>query len=354
MSNIKDKLRAETAFGNAAPTPTSDSVQPDGEKTEKTETAAEDNLPDIDDEQLLKIFNKKHKTTYKSLEELTKPTAETPAAAAAEPTAEEKERLAQERRGKVRAFGLNSKKVTADDLDSHARESTLSAYELGLQRYTHEHLEAARAQLKDGDSLPTADELQEEFDDLYQQQRNDSDPKKVYANRLLEKEKERYLQEKYGHVLHLDQDYDAQQETTAARAQYDTLLDKAFTKLPKKLTHELTDGNVKHNYDFNFLEDVLNEVRQQYASEEMFASFGRKKLTPDALAEAIKLTIIQREFPRMVSTIALAHKSNATLNRDLNRRGIIDNTSGFGGYDAGNDRSGSGLSFAARKLKEAK
>jgi hypothetical protein len=313
--------------------------------------------PAMDDAAVLAYLNKQHGTTFTSLDQIKTPAAhEDPPPP---PSEEERQKMLLERKTKVRAFGLNSNKVTAEDLDNYAQDTALSPYDSGLKRYSERRLAKARQNLKEGESLPTEEELTEDFEILYNQNRTDSDPLRQQADELLQEQHDAWLEQKYKNVLSLDTAYEEEERTTSRRQKYNGLVTKAIEKLGRELTHNIKDNEEEFSYKYGLSDDTVTALQKTYLSDEMFSNYGNKELSVDKMVAAMRLGVLEREFPQILATVANAHKSEALKRRGLNRigAGYTGVNAGMGGGAGYNEQAGKGAngqSYARQQIDKSK
>lgn len=286
------------------------------EKNKEGDTAppADDDIPE---EKLLAALAKKgHK--FSSLADL-KPTEQQKPL-----TQEEQEAAALERQDNIRQYALRSKKVTSTQFDNYIKETSIPPVELAFSIYKEERLKELKDAKTAPEQIPDDKELRAEFDEAHFQYADENDPKKKRHDKILQKQVDSYIEEKYANILDLDEEFSAHEQTTIKRRDYEQTIEKVIAQVPDEMEFEIQGLNDKDKFPFKFkiTPDVKKALRLAYTNETSFSLFGQGNVKPELITEAIKGNIIQREFAKILSEGAVAYASQKLDAAAKGRRGI--------------------------------
>lgn len=288
--------------------------------------AAEDD--DIPEEKLLAALAKKgHKFT--SLEDLNKP-----APAAVPLTEEEKRQQEQQRRDNIRQYALQSKKVTSTEFDNYVKDTSVPVVEMAFRLFKDERIAELRESNVPADQMPDDKSLRDEFDEAHFQYADESDPKRKRHEKLLHELVDNHIADKYSNILQLDEDYDNHQNTTVKRAAYGQMIDSVVSELGDTLSFNIPDekGNPTP-FTYKITPDVSKAVKELYGNDASFSLFGQSNVNKEIIAQAIKGSVIQKEFDKILAEVAIAYASLKVDEISKGRRGIppVRNESGSQG-----------------------
>lgn len=284
---------------------------------------------DISEEKLLAALAKKgHKFT--SLEDLNKP-----AAAAPQLTEEEQRQQEQQRRDNIRQYALQSKKVTSTQFDNYVKDTSIPVVEMAFRLFKEERIAELREGGVPADALPDDKSLRNEFDEAHFQYADESDPKRKRHEKLLQELVDNHIAEKYANILELDEDYDNYQSTVVKRAAYGQMLDTVIGGLGETMDFEVPDENGNPiPFKYKLTPEVTKAIKELYGNDASFSIFGQNNVGKDVIAQAIKGSIIQKEFGKILSEVAIAYASHKLEALPKGRRGIPpvrEETGGPGG-----------------------
>jgi hypothetical protein len=269
---------------------------------------------DIDDAILLKHLEKRG-LKFGAITDINKP-------AERELTEVEKRDAENARRDSVRAFALQSKKVTSTQLDNYAKDTNLSAVELAFNLFKKEKIEELTADKIPADKMPTDEEIRNEFNDIHYQYAEKTDPKRIHSEKLLQKVADEYINNTYANVLDLDEEYDNHQQTTQKRTVYATQVEQVINDLGTELDFQITNDKEVFPFKFKITPEVQNAVRKSYLNDGTFSALGQGNVDKKLLDAAIRGNIIQTEFSRILSEGAVAYLSSKMDDIPKGRRGI--------------------------------
>lgn len=286
----------------------------EGGSTDGDQSGGTDSEIDLEDEKVIKALQKKG-INVSSIEDLKpKPTAEQQAEAA---------RLAREA---ARSYGLNKQLVTSTVLEQYDRDAQDKPENLAYQVWKAEQLEDQK-NLPEDERL-SEDELLEEFKTEFYLFADEDDKKRLKAGKQLQAMANSYLQEKYGNVLSLNDEYNAHVEEQSLRTSYNTNLDAAFTEVGNAIPFTIKEGNDEFTYNFALLPKHLSAAKEKLISDDSFAVFGKSKLSKTDLINTIKAGVTQANLNEIIASVATAHASARVMQEGKGRRGIPDKETG--------------------------
>ncbi len=253
-----------------------------------------------------------------SLKDLEKPADEIPL------TDDQKAAAEQKRQNAIRSFALSTGKVTTTLLDNYIRESGKPAPDIAFSLYKAERLaDEKEAGTKE---MPTDKDLQEEFDELYFQHADATDPRRKAAEKRMQAMADSHLANKYEKIYTLEDDYNDHLTTTEQRKSYDSEVSQAVTSLGDTLAIEITDDNdQKVTYTVKFNQAEKKAIQDIYTADSMFNSIGGKAKKEQIVA-AMKDSLKSMFFDRFVADVARAHATAKTKGIKMGRREIFSDT----------------------------
>lgn len=280
---------------------------------------------EIDEATIIKALSEKHGITVASLSEL-KPSQQQNL------TADELEELEQVRQNNIRAYALQTGKVTTTLLDKYIRESSLPTNELAFSIYKADRVAELKEAKTPDTEIPNDEALLLEFNELNFQMADPTDPKRKQAEKRMLKSVDDYLQTAYEPVYQLEDQYNQHQDAVQQRSVYNTQVAEVLTSIGDQLEFEVTDDKQKIKYPVKLNPEEIKAVETLYGTDEMFSSLaGKKGVTKEVLTEAVRNSLIGKHFNKILDSIATAHASAKVTALKLGRREI------FTGTNTGND-----------------
>jgi hypothetical protein len=281
---------------------------------------APDDIEDEDESVLLRRLAKKG-INVSSLAEINKP----PSSDEPQPTAEQVQAREDERRSQVRMYGLKEKLVTTTELDQFAADSQRPYAEVAFEAWKQDEYGDVKPE-----DRPTEAELADEFNEAHYQFAKEDDPKRIRAEKKLQKIAQSYMKQKYGKVYELDTRFNESQEVGQLQTSYQTTVTEAFSELGDTLSFTIKDGKKDYTYSFKFLPEDLQSARQRFTDDSSFDVFGRTKTGKADLINAIKAGLVSKHQEKIIAYIADTHAKAMVLAKEKGLRGIPPEANGSG------------------------
>lgn len=269
----------------------------------------------ISDEQMLKEFNTRMGTDYKSLDEL-KP-------AAKKLTKEEREAEEEKLQNDAVAYAVKEGIVKRKDLDDYAVESALTPREIALKLFT----EKAKSLNKD----LTDEQAEDKFKEYFMEFDEDDSINKMIRSEDMKGIASAYLNNKYGKVINLVDGYRQVQAAEQSHASYTAQVEKVSTGIPKEMSFELElpgfDGKqAKFKYGYTISDDILNGVKADLLSPASYKAFGQSELGEEGLKRAYNTAVLNKVINSAMATVAKSYHDQLHAEDIAHRKNIPSDT----------------------------
>jgi hypothetical protein len=246
--------------------------------------------------------------------------------AGSEPTEAEKQELEAKRRNSVRAYALENQIVTSTDFDNYARESSMPVNDLAFALYSQERIAEEQAAHTPADQMPTAEQLREEFDEVYFRQAKETDPKRKYADKLLQSKVDGYLQTKYNPIFGLEDQYDSHHAAIQQRNTFNETVEnvvaKIGTEIPFKFMGE--DGKTPHSYPVKVTPAQITAAKSALLSDKTFQILAASgDITQEAINATLMTILREQNEQQYLSQVVHAHTSKTVADLKKGRREIF-------------------------------
>ncbi len=326
--------------GSAAATPAATTPAPAAAQAGNEAGQAEDAEDDISEEKIIAALQKKG-LKIDSIQAL---------AAATQPAATKKEEEEDEEEDEVtedaaHAYLLEQKLIDQDTIGKYKEESAKDKQELArLLHHQNRIAELKEAGTKEED-MPSEDELNREFEDLYYTFEDQTDPKYKHGQKMINRMVNEYLEDKYGVVIGAKETVKEEKTTQRMFNRFTKALDEVASEVGSKITISLEEDGQPFSYSYTVPTDVLEKVKAQYAVKESIDLFGKDgKIDKDSLKGVMQVALIGANFEQIVAEVAKSHTAAMLTKMGKGRRGIPD------GSDAGASGKPVGGSSGKTKL----
>lgn len=208
------------------------------------------------------------------------------------------------------------------------------------------------ADAKKSDPNLTDDEITAEFREEYGLDAEPTSRKFLRGKKNLETRAEKLMNEKYGKVLSLDNEFKTHQDARKAESerkkailaktpQYKKDVQSIFTEL-RKITTKFSDTE---SYEANLVESDINEIMNDFLKPEAAEKMIEEGYTPEKLKDTAFMVLLKQKFP----VIAKELIKQALLKNQKGAHGIPD---GSNTGDAGGDGTLTESQKAYRVLNE--
>lgn len=298
---------ATEAAADAATTSTDTPPVPTPDPTPAAITADDD----IPEEKLLAAL-KKRGHDIASLEQLKVPDAPL--------TEEQKKEQAKRLRAEAIAYGLTSNKFTQEEVEAFAVDQAKTPAEIAKTIFTD--------RLRQQEPNLTEEELNERFDDWMMTNAEDGNWQKKMRQDEISNLQQLYIENKYGKILGITNEYQQAIILNKQRQEYDTAIEKAAGSLPDKMTFEVPvikeDGTTEiKNYSYTIPKDAVAAAKAEFLKEENFHILGKGDVNAQAIQEALTYAIKNRELDRIIATVSNSHASEQIKSIKMGRQGIM-------------------------------
>lgn len=272
---------------------------------------------DLTDEAIIEGLRKKG-FEVNNLEDLRKPVV------VPELTPGEKAEAQRRRLNEIRAFALQSNKVTTTQLDAYARESTMDPVELSYAVFKREKLEELTNANTPADQMPADKDIRAEFDELNFLYAEEADPKRKTALKRLEREADNYLQETYPAIYDMETDYDAHTGSQAQRIAYNSTINTIFTELGTEIPYSIPGDKPGEVFSYNvkFKDDEIAAIRSVYESDDLFRNLGNSQADKAKITEGVMNTLFAKHRMKITAEVARAHADALVIASKKGRRNI--------------------------------
>jgi hypothetical protein len=272
-----------------------------------------DEVPDEDEATLLRKLQKKG-INVSSLSELK------PAEKVIGPTEAELQQQEADRQANIRMYGLREKIVTTSDLDQFAADTKKDTADLAFEAWVEDEYGDTPV-----DKRPSQQDLADEFNESFYQFASEDDPKRLRAEKKMQKIAQQYLKQKYGHVYGLESRFNENLELQSQRSAYNATVDEAFQAVGNTIDFEIPtgkDGKQIKKIPFKILPEDLAPLREQFLSDDTFALLGKTKKDKEYLVNAIRSGFIAKRTPEIVAYVAKVHGEAMAMAAEKGLRGL--------------------------------
>lgn len=269
---------------------------------------------DLDDAVLLAALKKKGHN-IESLDDIKKP--------AKVLTPEQEQVALQERQDAMRQFALKNKIATSTQFDNYIKETNIPPIDMAFLLYRQERLQELQGKDVKPEDLPNDVDLRAEFDEAHHQYADESDPKRIRAEKLLTKSVDDYINDKYENIVSLEDSYTAHETEKQLKTTYREVVKDVIGKLGTTLEFIIEDGKDKVPVKFNIPQQLLTKLEQNYLADVSFNAFGKNNVSNEVLLNAMKGNIIAENFNDILKEGALTYFNEMFEKIPKGRRGIL-------------------------------
>jgi hypothetical protein len=251
--------------------------------------------PELTEEEVLKFLSKKSGKEVKSVAELFK---------TQEPTAEDKEKQAEEREGKKVAYGLENGIITKKQFESFIA-ATSDPKALVFKQYFQEQ--------KESDETLTEERAQEEFDEKFGLNTEEDSRKHKRGLKEINVLAETIIRKEFKSVFELDEKFNQHENTISTTAQESQMLSEKtpfFTKdiqevatQLKKLPVSVTVDGIVTEYSLDIDDDIIQKYVGIMATPENASKYIKENYTKERLENEIRAAITIENMNGIVSAI---------------------------------------------------
>jgi hypothetical protein len=288
-------------------------VAPPAEEKPKVETQAPATPTEPTDEEILSIFNKRHETNFKTIEEILPKKAKS-----------KDEIEAEEKRFKDDAleWGLGTGKISRELYEKSIVDKSKTSREIALSIFT--------AGLREEDKDITNEEAEEIFKDTYHEDKETDNPR-LYklGQKRMAAEAEQYLKANYSDVDGLEDSFREYTGGAERFKDYGKQVKTFFGTIPaeNKLKFEYTHANGKKEnieIEYNVSDEDIKAIQKQFTSDDMFIALGANKgeVSEKTMNAAFNHHLKARVFDKVLADVAVKVADRTALETMAYLKGI--------------------------------
>ena len=295
----------------------------------------EEPKPDIDeDAKFLEIYNKKFKTSFKTMEEMEKANEKKP-----EPvvlTEEQKKEAEQKKKSEALAWKIEQDPKFKDTYEKAITDKEKSDREIALKVFSAKELAK--------DKTLTADEIEEMFKDEYAE---DAEPDSPRAQRALERMAsvaESYKKENYGSVDKYETEYDEFKSFEEKAKSYGKQAKEVVEALPKEMSFEFeytgADGKeAKMSIPYVISDDDIKALRKDLQHEDTFFDLKAniEPVTNERLSAKAMEKLREKKFNDIVKAVGTKVMEWADKEISARYKGVPNTSRNAGLINLGNE-----------------
>jgi len=277
-----------------------DSSKEDKKDEPNNQIQKEKDIEEFDDEKFLEAYNKRFKTNFKDIKEISQ----------AIETKESEEEKAKRLKKEKLQFGITNNIIDADVLTEYNRDSGKKPEELVFEEFAKKY------------PNKNEDEIRALWDKRYKVDEDDPNYKDLMTEiqEEMKKKSEEILKKRYPQIYELDEKYNSYlSETQRVREveskiiqqakQYKDDLEEIISNFNRKevLSIGHKDSNEQEEIDFEYPEDVIQEIKKKFMDASVLSKFISeydKASLKKAVEDAIQLAVMPQRISHFATSYA--------------------------------------------------